>query len=81
MGQSLTKEREDSCILNKYEQIKATEGEAAAKAYMKDMRAKVKKPGLANVTKKEAAKVSKKGWETRRNNKQMTNRPPRTGAV
>lgn len=54
---------------NRYEQILEKEGKEAASAYMRSLRAKVKKPGLANVSKKRASEIAKKGWETRENNK------------
>lgn len=51
---------------NHYEQLVEQHGAEKAKQYMRDIRAKVKTSGLANLNQEQRREVARKGWATRR---------------
>jgi hypothetical protein len=52
-----------------FEKLVEEKGIEFAHSYMKDLRAKVKKPGLANASKETKMRVSKMGLESRADKK------------
>lgn len=54
-----------------FEKLVEEQGYEVASQYMKDLRAKVKKPGLANASKETKMRVSKLGLQSRATKKEQ----------